>query len=257
MKKTLVDIDSIVDSYLDNVASSDATLRKSTSWMDSNRKEIVRSKLKNKWSEKKDEWKANSRAGLREKIAIPSELIKKIFVEFHSPNRTVDDETYKKVIGETYNISKGHMNKIVMARSNYVIDCLELSQSEIEKIKQDYLDSLPKYRVRTFGIDVIDLYETYSYQSKFDVRTVWEYRFGKLKGMDKTQLEKHLKMKLGRYDIESLQKSYAWLINTPSKELFYGGFAEAKKYIKNLPTRQQKFCFIKTGPYQGCHVSFE
>jgi hypothetical protein len=188
---------------------------------------------------------------------IPKELVVKIFTEFHSPTREVNDKTYKQVLSNTYGITISHLNKICMARSDYVKECIGLTNTEIDEIKQKHLDSKPKYRIKTFGVDVMELYKDYSYRSKFSVQLVWEVRFGKYKGLKKKQLEKALGIPLTRDDADSFKKSYSWLTESNSKELFYGDYAGATKFVKVLPTREEKFGFIKTGKYQGCFISYE
>jgi hypothetical protein len=204
----------------------------------------------------RDDIRKNHKTAVQ-KNAIPKDLIIKIFTEFHNPNRQVDDISYKEILSKTYGITLAHINKICMARSNYIRECLGLTDNEINEIKQRYLDSKPKYRIKTFGIDVIDLYKDYSYKSKFPVKLVWEVRFGKYKGLKRKQLEQALGISLTRDDADSFKKSYSWLTNSNSKELFYGNFMDALKFVKVLPTRQEKFAFIKTGKYQGCYISYE
>jgi len=144
-----------------------------------------------------------------------------------------------------------------MARSQYVKDCINLSDVEINEIKENYLKSKPRYRIKTFGIDILDLYKDYSYRSKFSVPMVWEVRFGKYKGLKRLELEKALGISLSRDDADSFKKSYPWLTNSKSKELFYGDYNGATEFIKNLPTKEEKFGFIKTGKYQGCYIAYE
>lgn len=200
------------------------------------------------------EFQENHKKAIREHQAIPKELVVKIFKEFFNPLREVDNVIYKRVLSETYGISVGHLNKICMARSSYIKECLEMSDSEIEAIKKNYFDNLPKYTVRTFGVDILDLYEDYSYRSKYPVRLVWEFRFGKYKGYNKSDLEKLLGTNLTRYDVESLQKSYSWLTNKPSK-LLYQGHREGACKFGPTPTKQQGKGFIKTGKNQGCIIT--
>ena len=205
----------------------------------------------------KEGFKETHKAAVRESQAIPKELVVKIFTEFHNPTREVDDVTYKKVLSNTYGVTVGHLNKICMARSDYVKECIGLTDAEIDEIKQKHLDSKPKYRIKTFGVDVMELYKDYSYRSKFSVQLVWEVRFGKYKGMKRLQLEEALNMSLTRDDADSFKKSYPWLTDSNSKELFCGDYAGATKFVKILPTREEKFGFIKTGKYQGCFISYE
>lgn len=205
----------------------------------------------------KEGFKEKHKAAIQEKNAIPKDLVVKIFTEFHNPAREVDDKTYKQVLSNTYSITISHLNKICMARSDYVKECIGLTDNEIDEIKQKHLAAKPKYRIKTFGVDVMDLYKDYSYRSKFSVQLVWEVRFGKYKGMKRIQLEEALNMSLTRYDADSFKKSYPWLTDSNSKELFYGDYAGATKFVKVLPTREEKFGFIKTGKYQGCFIVFE
>jgi HD-GYP domain-containing protein (c-di-GMP phosphodiesterase class II) len=205
----------------------------------------------------KEGFKETHKAAVREAQAVPKELVVKIFTEFHNPAREVDDVTYKKVLSNTYGVTVGHLNKICMARSEYVKECIGLTDPEINEIKQKHMDSKPKYRIKTFGVDVMELYKDYSYRSKFSVQLVWEVRFGKYKGMKKKQLEQVLGKSLSNDDSMSFKKSYSWLTESDSKELFYGGYAGATKFVKVLPTREEKFGFIKTGKYQGCFISYE
>lgn len=205
----------------------------------------------------KEGFKETHKAAVREAHAIPKDVVIKIFTEFHSPAREVDDKTYKQVLSNTYGITISHLNKICMARSGYVKECIGLTDAEIDEIKQKHLDSKPKYRIKTFGVDVMELYKDYSYRSKFSVQLVWEVRFGKYKGMKRLQLEEALNMSLTRDEADSFKKSYSWLTESNSKELFYGDYAGATKFVKVLPTREEKFGFIKTGKYQGCFISYE
>jgi hypothetical protein len=205
----------------------------------------------------RSEVRKKHKAAVQANHALPKELVIKIFTEFHNPTREVDDKTYKQVLSKTYGITAGHLNKICMARGDYVKECIGLTDAEINKIKEKYLDSKPKYRIKTFGVDVMELYKDYSYRSKFSVQLVWEVRFGKYKGMKRLQLEKALGMSLTRDDADSFKKSYPWLTDSNSKELFYGDYTGATKFVKVLPTRVEKFSFIKTGKYQGCFVSYE
>jgi hypothetical protein len=217
----------------------------------------VRSSYETRTPEEKEKQRINARNAIRENYAIQKDLIIKIFFEFHNLNREVDDKTYKKNVCKDYGINISHVNKICMARTSYIKECIGLTDEEINKIKQTYINSKPKYRIKTFGIDVIDLYKEYSYRSKFPVSLVWEVRFGKYKGMKPLQLEKALGRSLTRNDTDSFKKSYPWLTDNNSKELFYGDYVGATKFVKVLPTREKKFEFIKTGPYQGCFISYE
>lgn len=222
-----------------------------------NRTLAIRNSYQNRSSIEIQNQKNNARKAIREKIAIPQDIINKIFIEFHDINREIDDKTFKKLLSERYNITISHLNKICMARSNYVKYCIGLTDEQIKQIKERYINSKPKYRIKTFGIDVMHLYNNYSYRSKFPVKIVWECRFGKYKNMKRPELKKVLGLSLSYDDFNSLKQSYPWLTNDTSKELFYGDYAGATKFIKNLPTRNEKFAFIKTGKYQGCFICYE
>lgn len=238
------------DTWKENLTKANRKKHQDPEYKEKLKKGLEKARAKEGFAEK-------HKSAIREANAIPKELVVKIFTEFHNPNREVDDKTYKTVLSETYGITISHLNKICMARSDYVKECIGLSDSEIDEIKQKHLDSKPKYRIKTFGVDVMDLYKDYSYRSKFPVHLVWEVRFGKYKGMKRLQLEEALGMSLTRDDADSFKKSYPWLTDSKSKELFYGDYAGATKFVKVLPTREEKFGFIKTGKYQGCFVSYE
>jgi hypothetical protein len=218
--------------------------------------EKLKKGLKRAWA--KEGFKETHKAAVREANAIPKELVVKIFTEFHNPAREVDDKTYKKSLSDTYGITISHLNKICMARSNYVRECIGLSESKINVIKQTYIDSKSTYtyRLKTFGIDVIDLYKDYSYRSKFSVQQVWEFRFGKYKGMKRKQLERALGIQLSRDDADSFKKSYSWLTDLVSREIVSGTREEVAKFGPT-PTRSEKIKFIKTGKYQGCFIIIE
>jgi len=270
-KKQIIDIDAEFEGVeFDEVAiNRDTSYRKRHENVDWHTNVKKANQLKHQDPEYKEKLKQGlermrSARGFKEKHkiaiqtanALPKDLIVKIFTEFHNPNREVDDQTYKKVLSSTYNITIGHINKICMARSSYVKECLALTDNEINIIKQQYLSNKPKYKVRSFGIDVMHLYENYSYRSKFSVQLVWETRFGKYKGMKRAQLEKALGIPLTRDDADSFKKSYSWLTNTKSVELFVGDFNAVSKLCP-LPTKEEKIRFIKTGKYQGCFVLYE
>lgn len=120
-------------------------------WKENHRKELQRRHKDPAYQEKlkKSLEKARAKEGFKEKHrqsvrqsnnAIPKELVVKIFTEFHNPAREVDDKTYKQALLKTYGISRGHLNKICMARSNYIKECIGLNDDEIAKLKQRHLD---------------------------------------------------------------------------------------------------------------------
>lgn len=220
-----------------------------------NEKQINISKaLKIAWQD--SELKQKHKASIRQVNAIDKEIIKKIFFDFYK-NEILDDISFKKNISKKYGISISHVQKICSARSSYIHECIGLTVDEINNIKKVHLETSKKYKIRTFGVDILNLYNTYSYKSKFSVDIVWQYRFGKYKNMKKRELEKHLNIKITRYDIESLQKSYSWLTDTNSSEIYYGNSKGAYEFVKILPTKKEKFKFIKTGKYEGCLITIE
>lgn len=190
---------------------------------------------------------------VREAFAVPETVIKEIFNEYHNDERDVDDKTFKESMCKKHNISKGHINKICMGRSPYVRDVIGLSQSDIIKLREQWLAKQPTYSIISFGVDRMHYYKDYSFRSKFSVELVWECRFGKYKGLTRKPLSEALGIPLTRDDADSFKKSYSWLTNKNSEVLFTGNREETAKHCPT-PTREEKVRFIKTGKYQGCMV---